>query len=102
MEQKNNSASGAEFNFKKTETTNIDKTVETQTVVKEDQNVAKVEDMDDLTKPYTDKRSVTIKLVKNYSLFRQANDKVMPKRRDCLLYTSGIVRVTSIEFLKCY
>lgn len=82
MEQKNNSASGVDFNFKKTETTNIDKTVETQTVVKEDKNVAKVEDMDDLTKPYTDKRSVTIKLVKNYSLFRQANDKVMPKRRD--------------------
>lgn len=31
---------------------------------------------------YIDKRSVTIALVKNYSLFRRANDKVLSKRRD--------------------
>ena len=31
---------------------------------------------------YTDKRSVTIALVKSTSLYRKANDKVLPKRRD--------------------
>lgn len=31
---------------------------------------------------YIDKRSVTIALVKNYSLFRRANDKSLTKRRD--------------------
>lgn len=31
---------------------------------------------------YTDKRSVTIMLVKNYSLYRKVNDKVLPKRMD--------------------
>lgn len=31
---------------------------------------------------YTDRRSVTIMLVKNYSLYRKANDKVLPKKMD--------------------
>ena len=31
---------------------------------------------------YTDRRSVTIMLVKNYSLYRKANDKVLPKKTD--------------------
>ncbi len=31
---------------------------------------------------YTDTRKVTIMLVKNYSLYRKANDKVLPKRKD--------------------
>lgn len=31
---------------------------------------------------YTDRRTVTISLVKNYSLYRKANDKVLPKRKD--------------------
>lgn len=31
---------------------------------------------------YTDNRTVTIMLVKSYSLYRKANDKVLPKRRD--------------------
>ena len=31
---------------------------------------------------YTDVRKVTIMLVKNYSLYRKANDKVLPKRKD--------------------
>lgn len=33
-------------------------------------------------KPFVDKRSVTIALIQNYSLYRKANDKVLPKRRD--------------------
>lgn len=35
-----------------------------------------------LDKEYVDKRSVTIALVHNYSLYRKTNSKVMPKRRD--------------------
>ena len=31
---------------------------------------------------YTDRRSVTINLIKNYSLYRRANDKVLPKKVD--------------------
>lgn len=33
-------------------------------------------------KEYTARRSVTVMLVKNYSLYRKANDKVLPKRKD--------------------
>lgn len=32
--------------------------------------------------PYTDSRYVTIELVKNFSLYRKVNDKVLPKRQD--------------------
>lgn len=31
---------------------------------------------------YTDIRKITIMLIKNYSLYRKANDKVLPKRKD--------------------
>lgn len=37
---------------------------------------------EDLESEYTDEKYVTISLVKNYSLYRRANDKVLPKRRD--------------------
>lgn len=36
----------------------------------------------DLDNEYTDRRSVTIALVKNYSLYRKANDKAIANRRD--------------------
>lgn len=41
-------------------------------------------DREDLSEnqPYTDVRSITIMLVKNTSLYRKANDKVLPKRID--------------------
>lgn len=42
---------------------------------------AEVEDTD-LDNEYTDRRSVTIALVKNYSLYRRANDKAIANRRD--------------------
>ena len=42
-----------------------------------------VED-NDLDMPYIDRRSVTISLVANYSLYRRANDKTLPKRRDVI------------------
>lgn len=44
--------------------------------------VPPVKEDEDLDMPYTDTRSVTIALVKNYSDFRRANEKVMPKKTD--------------------
>lgn len=50
---------------------------------KERQVMAKDEPKrEDLDKPFTDNRSITIALIQNYSLYRKANDKVLPKRRD--------------------
>ena len=43
---------------------------------------AKEEKDEQLGKPYTERRTVTIALIQNYSLYRKANDKVLPKRRD--------------------
>lgn len=37
---------------------------------------------EDLDIEYTDIRKVTVVLIKNYSLYRKANDKVLPKRKD--------------------
>lgn len=39
---------------------------------------------DDLTAPYTDKRSVTISLVHNYSNYRKVNMKVLGQRRETI------------------
>lgn len=44
--------------------------------------VPPVKEDEDLDMPYTDTRTVTIALVKNYSDFRRANEKVMPKKTD--------------------
>lgn len=38
----------------------------------------------DLERPYYDERTVTISPVRNYSLFRKVNDKVMPLRTDMI------------------
>lgn len=47
-------------------------------------DIEKNADREDLSEnqPYTDIRSITIMLVKNTSLYRKANDKVLPKRID--------------------
>ena len=37
---------------------------------------------EDLNVEYTDRRSVTIALVRNYSLYRRVNDKALANRRD--------------------
>lgn len=70
--------------------TNVEKQKENnQPPVKEDSNkglkqTVNVNDIteteEDLDKPYIDTRSVTIALVKNYSLYRRVNDKVMPDK----------------------
>lgn len=57
-------------------------TIQQSTTYKID--IEKGADREDLSEnqPYTDVRSITIMLVKNTSLYRKANDKVLPKRID--------------------
>lgn len=54
---------------------------------------AKQEKEEELAKPFTYNRTVTIALIRNYSLYRKANDKVLPKRRD---YIGSSVRSSQI------
>lgn len=39
---------------------------------------------DSLDLPYVDRRTITVSLVTNYSLYRKVNDKTLPKRRDVI------------------
>ena len=57
-------------------------TIQQSTTYKID--IEKGADREDLSEnqPYTDVRSITIMLVKNTSLYRKVNDKVLPKRID--------------------
>lgn len=80
----NNSANGVQFGFgkpnaedNKQKTDSVTSPVEEQ--VAEPATGDKQENLDD---EYNDIRSVTISLVKNYSMYRKANDKVLPKRKD--------------------
>lgn len=45
---------------------------------------SKEQKQEELDKPFTYKRSITVSLIQNYSLYRKANDKVLPKKRDCI------------------
>lgn len=77
-----NSGVGTTFGFGKSDAPKENKNNE---VVNEQTKVnisSPVKEEDDLNKPYFDKRSVTISLVRNYSLFRRVNEKVMPKKTD--------------------
>ena len=55
----------------------------------------KVENNEDLEAPYTDKRSVTISLVKNYSAYRKANMKVLGQRHEVIGSSVTSCRVLS-------
>lgn len=50
--------------------------------VVEETSKSPVNEDDELELPYTDVRTITIALVKNYSDFRRANERVMPKKTD--------------------
>lgn len=96
----NNSANGMKFGFGKSdankEEQKIDKTsspVEEQEIDKI-QSISSEETVDKNDEEYTDNRSVTVMLVKNYSLYRKANDKVLPKRKDFIgssIYSSRVL-----------
>ena len=47
----------------------------------------------DLDKPYLEKRSVTINLIANYSFYRRANDKYLPKKHE---YIGSSFRTSSV------
>lgn len=83
-----NSANSMKFGFNKPDA-EIDQQNKNEVPVS-DNNVEQTNTpVEDVKKPvenieaeYTDERKVTIMLVKNYSLYRKANDKVLPKRKD--------------------
>lgn len=64
----------------------------------------KVEVDETLEQPYTDERSISIALVKNYSLYRKVNDKSLPKRRDFIgsSVESSRTLASNPEELKAY
>lgn len=92
----NSSDNGMTFGFNKPNTEINKQTVEdsvqspvekvdtTQQSTTSKIDIEKGADREDLSEnqPYTDIRSITIMLVKNTSLYRKANDKVLPKRID--------------------
>ena len=82
--EKNTSEVGGTFGFGKSNTDTVEKkTATTTTPVEETKAIEDVNTTpEDIDEPYTDERSVTIALVKNFSLYRRANDKSLPKRRD--------------------
>lgn len=87
----NNSGKGIQFGFDKSDAENREQKVDksnspvegTQPVNKQDKPE------EDLEEEYTDRRTITISLVKNYSLYRKVNDKVLPKRKD---YIGGSIK----------
>lgn len=84
----NNSANGMKFGFGKSDANKDEQKIdETISPVEEaDDNkpapAVDVAPQEDVEEEYTDNRSVTVMLVKNYSLYRKANDKVLPRRKD--------------------
>lgn len=84
------SAKGTGFGFVKANANDTKQKVDVSNVSPvEGNNVAVNTSNEDMEAEFTDKRSVTIALVKNYSLYRKANDKVLPKRRD---YIGGSIK----------
>lgn len=87
----NNSGKGIQFGFGKSDAENMEQKVdESNSPVEGTQPVDKQDKPEeDLEEEYTDRRTITISLVKNYSLYRKVNDKVLPKRKD---YIGGSIK----------
>lgn len=54
---------------------------------------SKEQKQEELDKQFTYKRSITVSLIQNYSLYRKANDKVLPKKRD---YIGSSIRSSQV------
>jgi hypothetical protein len=54
---------------------------------------SKEQKQEELDKPFTYKRTITVSLMQNYSLYRKANDKVLPKKRD---YIGSSIRSSQV------
>lgn len=88
-------------NQKPTETSGDSEKKAVNTPVEEELHSKHEEELD---APYTDRRSVTIAPVKNYSLYRKANDKVLPKRTDYIgsSYNSSMTLSSSKDEIETY
>lgn len=54
---------------------------------------SKEQKQEELDKPFTYKRNITVSLIQNYSLYRKANNKVLPKKRD---YIGSSIRSSQV------
>lgn len=87
----NNSGKGTQFGFGKSDAENREQKVDKSNSPVEETQPVNIQDTpeEDLEEEYTDRRTITISLVKNYSLYRKVNDKVLPKRKD---YIGGSIK----------
>lgn len=92
-----------EFGFDKPKADNIKQTNEEVPSTGEELKVNS-EEVNDSDEEYTDYKSVTISLVKNYSLYRKANDKALPKRKDYIgsCVTSSRILSSNKEEVEAY
>jgi len=98
----NNSVGGGQFAFGKANTP-VEKQKDSITSPVEEADIRQTintavyeeeqESEDIMSSEYTHEASISISLVKNYSLYRRANDKVLPKKRD---YIGGSVSASRI------
>jgi len=95
--EETNSAGSAKFGFSKPNTAETNQKDNTQSPVEETPNTEFTqdtkEDNNSHNLEYTDERTISISLVKNFSLYRRANDKVLPKKKD---YIGGSVSASRI------
>lgn len=99
------SANSVKFGFDKPnankeeqKTDNVTSPVEETQIDKQSVSVSR--EKEEVDEEYTNISSVTISLVKNYSLYRKANDKVLPKRKDFIgssIYSSRILSANKEE-----
>lgn len=102
----NNSAKSMEFGFNKADAEKeeqkpVNNSFPVEGTVEAKANTVSAEDKDENENDeYVDIRKVTIMLVKNYSLYRKANDKVLAKRKDFIgssVYASRILSANKEE-----
>lgn len=101
-----NSANGAKIDFTKADANKEEnKQLDVQspvegTTVSVAADSTSGEDSEDGNLEFVDVRTVTVVLVKNYSLYRKANDKTLPKRKDFIgssVYASRILSANKEE-----
>lgn len=105
----NNSVNGATFGFGKANTENNKQTDKVSPVEESTYTSAAIADPSidnptDENEEFTDVRTITISLVKNYSLYRKVNDRVLPKRRDYIgsSVTSSRILAANKEEIETY
>lgn len=103
----NKTGVSANFGFNKPET-NKDKQetiIDNKNVIVDDKKEDSIKFNDtSYDEEYTEEKKVTISLVKNYSLYRKVNDKVLPKRKDYIgsSITSSRVLSSNREEVETY